>query len=107
MVTSLDCLFRIVSWAVKIRSFSERHKLQHDGFPLSAFALLIIRHLMSYVVLLSFSGLGGYQLDLHNSERERKGCGDVVLLNVWCGFAEIFIFCCGIAVLLNQAVCGI
>ena len=34
-------------------------------------------------------------------------CGDVVLLNVWCGFVEIFIFCGGIAVLLNQAVCGI
>ena len=66
----------------------------------------MICHLMSYVMLLSFSGLGGYQLDLHNSGGVRV-CSDVVLLNVWCGFVEIFIFCGGIAVLLNQAVCGI
>ena len=28
-----------------------------------------------------------------------KACGDVVLLNFWCGFAEIVILSCGIAVL--------
>ena len=34
-------------------------------------------------------------------------CGDAVLLDFWCGFTVIFIFSCGIAVLQNQAVCGI
>ena len=33
-------------------------------------------------------------------------CGDAVLLYFWCGFSEIFILSCGIAVLQNQAVCG-
>ena len=33
-------------------------------------------------------------------------CGDAVLLHFWCGFSEIFILSCGIAVLQNQAVCG-
>ena len=31
----------------------------------------------------------------------------MVLLEFWCGFAEIFILSCGIAVLQNQAVYGI
>ena len=34
-------------------------------------------------------------------------CGDAVLLDFWCGFSDIFILSCGIAVLQNQAVCGI
>ena len=34
-------------------------------------------------------------------------CGDEVLLDSWCGFAEIFILSCCIAVLKKQAVCGI
>ena len=34
-------------------------------------------------------------------------CGDAVLLEFWCGFAEIFILSCGIAVIQNQAVYGI
>ena len=33
-------------------------------------------------------------------------CGDAVLLYFWCGFSDIFILSCGIAVLQNQAVCG-
>ena len=33
-------------------------------------------------------------------------CGDAVLLDFWCGFWEIFILSCGIAVLQYQAVCG-
>ena len=33
-------------------------------------------------------------------------CGDAVLLDFWCGFSEIFILSCGIAVLQYQAVCG-
>ena len=33
--------------------------------------------------------------------------GDAVLLDFWCGFSDIFILSCGIAVLQNQAVCGI
>ena len=39
----------------------------------------------------------------HSSTRVRV-CGDAVLLGFWCGFAEIFILSCGIAVLQNQAV---
>ena len=31
-------------------------------------------------------------------------CGDAVLLDFWCGFAEIYILCCGTAVLQYQAV---
>ena len=34
-------------------------------------------------------------------------CGDAVLLEFWCGFAEIFILSCGISVIQNQAVYGI
>ena len=34
-------------------------------------------------------------------------CGDAVLLYFWCGFSDIFILSCGIAVLQNQAVCCI
>ena len=34
-------------------------------------------------------------------------CGDAVLLYFWCGFSEIFILSCDIAVLQNHAVCGI
>ena len=33
--------------------------------------------------------------------------GDAVLLDFWCGFEGMFILRCGIAVLQNQAVCGI
>ena len=40
-------------------------------------------------------------------ERGERVCGDVVLLDFWCGFAEIFILFCGIAVLQDQAVCCI
>ena len=29
------------------------------------------------------------------------------MLDFWCGFSDIFILSCGIAVLQNQAVCGI
>ena len=40
--------------------------------------------------------------------RAREGsvrvCGDGDLLNFWCGFAEIFILICCIAVLQNQPV---
>ena len=42
----------------------------------------------------------------HSSTRVRV-CSDAVLLGFWCGFAEIFILSCGIAVLQNQAVHGI
>ena len=42
----------------------------------------------------------------HSSTRV-KVCSDAVLLGFWCGFAEIFILSCGIAVLQNQAVHGI
>ena len=34
-------------------------------------------------------------------------CGDAVLLDFQCGFTEIFILSLDIAVLQNQAVCGI
>ena len=34
-------------------------------------------------------------------------CGDAVLLDVWCGFAKIFILICVIVVLQNQVVWGI
>jgi len=34
-------------------------------------------------------------------------CGGTVLFDFWCGFAGIFILSCGIAVVQNQAVCGI
>ena len=34
-------------------------------------------------------------------------CGDAVLLNFSCGFAEIFISSCGFALFQNYAVCGI
>ena len=34
-------------------------------------------------------------------------CGAGVLLDFWCGFAEIYILSCGIAVLQYQAVYGI
>ena len=34
-------------------------------------------------------------------------CGDAVLLDFQCGFSEIFILSLDIAVLQNQAVCGI
>ena len=34
-------------------------------------------------------------------------CGYTVLLDFWCGFAEIVILSCNIAVLQFQAVCGI
>ena len=42
-------------------------------------------------------------------ERRVRVCGDAVLLDFWCSFAEIFILSrvAGIAVLQNQAVCGI
>ena len=42
-----------------------------------------------------------------NQEGGVRVCRHVVLLNFRCGFAEIFILICGIAVLQNQAVCGI
>ena len=40
-------------------------------------------------------------------ERGERVYGDAVLLDFWCGFAEIFILFCGIAVLPDQAVCCI
>ena len=39
----------------KKHSFSDKHKLQREGFPLYAFALLMMRHLRLYLVFLSFS----------------------------------------------------
>ena len=33
--------------------------------------------------------------------------GFAVMLDFWCGFSEIFILSCDIAVLQNHAVCGI
>ena len=37
----------------------------------------------------------------------RKGLRDLVLLDFWCGFTEIFMLSCGIEVSQNQALCGI
>ena len=34
-------------------------------------------------------------------------CNDAILLDLWCSFEGIFILSCGIAVLQNQAVCGV
>ena len=45
-----------------------------------------------------------YHIQL-SKKRGIRVCGDVFLL--YCGFAEIFIFSSSIAVLQNQAVCGI
>ena len=54
------------------------------------------------------SWLADLQRDgITTTEEGVRVCGDAVLLDFWCGFAVIFILSCGIAVLQNQAVCGI
>ena len=45
---------------------------------------------------------------MRNSLPELRGAeGFAVMLDFWCGFSEIFILSCDIAVLQNHAVCGI
>ena len=44
--------------------------------------------------------------EITSNEGDVRVCGDAVLLDFWCGFADFFLSY-GIAVLQNQAVCGI
>ena len=53
-VLSSDFLFsRDAVRLDKMQTFSDKHKLQREGFPLYAFALLMMRHLELQLVLQS------------------------------------------------------
>lgn len=41
-----------------------------------------------------------------DSQGDIRVCSDAVLLDFWCGFADIFILSCGNVVLQNQVACG-
>ena len=52
-------------------------------------------------------GLLAYLCSILLNERGVRVWGDVVVLDFWCGFAEIFILICRTVVLQNQVVCDI
>ena len=47
LLAQIFCLRERQIWAVKIKSFSAKHRLQRDGLPLYALAYLMMRQLIS------------------------------------------------------------